>query len=98
MFDKFEVLMSWKVSWGLSFLLFGVSDGHIFFYFSNFCPLLNVLLFKNPLHFYLYLWFYFVQRIIYSIFEVFPKPYFLWCFKWIIESFIITKTDHRVSA
>ena len=38
MFDKFEVLMSWKLSWGLSFLLFGVSDGHIFFDFSNYCP------------------------------------------------------------
>ena len=30
--------MSWKLSWGLSFLLFGVSDGHIFFDFSNYCP------------------------------------------------------------
>ena len=38
MFDKFEVLMSWKLSWGLSFLLFGVSDGHIFFDFSNYYP------------------------------------------------------------
>ena len=34
MFDKFEVLMSWKLSWGLSFLLFGVSNGHIFFGFQ----------------------------------------------------------------
>ena len=32
MFDKFEVLMS------LSFLLFGVSDVHIFFDSSNYCP------------------------------------------------------------
>ena len=38
MFDKFEVLMSLKLSWVLSFLLFGVSDGHIFFDFSNYCP------------------------------------------------------------
>ena len=30
MFDKFEVLMSWKLSWGLSFLLFGVINGQIF--------------------------------------------------------------------
>ena len=27
MFDKFEVLESWKLSWHLSFLLLGVSDG-----------------------------------------------------------------------
>ena len=26
MFDKFEVLMSWKLSWGPSFLLLGVSE------------------------------------------------------------------------
>ena len=38
MLDKFEVWMSWKLCWGLSFLLFGVSDGHIFFDFSNYCP------------------------------------------------------------
>ena len=38
MFDKFEVLESWKLSWDLSFLLLGVSDGHIFFHFSNYCP------------------------------------------------------------
>ena len=38
MFDKFKVLMSWKISWGLSFLFFGVSDGHIFFDFANYCP------------------------------------------------------------
>ena len=38
MFDRFEVLMSWKLSWGLSFLLFGVNDGHIFFDLSNYCP------------------------------------------------------------
>ena len=37
MFDKFEVLMSWNLSWDLSFLLFGVSDGHIFLDFSNYC-------------------------------------------------------------
>ena len=30
MLDKFEVLMSWKLTWGLSFLFFGVNDGHIF--------------------------------------------------------------------
>ena len=34
--------MSWKLSWGLSFLLFGVSDGHIFFDFSNYCPYVSV--------------------------------------------------------
>ena len=38
MFSKFEVLTSWKLSWGLSVLLFGFSDGHIFFDFSNYCP------------------------------------------------------------
>ena len=38
MFDKVKVLMSWKLSWGLSFLLFGVSDGHIFFDLLNYCP------------------------------------------------------------
>ena len=38
MFDKFEVLESWKLSWDLSFLLLGVTDGHIFFDFSNHCP------------------------------------------------------------
>ena len=27
MFDKFEVLENWKLSWDLSFLLLGVSDG-----------------------------------------------------------------------
>ena len=39
MFDKFEVLMS------LSFLLFGVSDGHIFFDFLlllDYCPYVSV--------------------------------------------------------
>ena len=41
MFDKFEVLTRLKLSWGLSFLLFGVSDGHIFFDFSNYCPYLT---------------------------------------------------------
>ena len=41
MFYKFEVLMTWKLSWGLSFLLFGVSDGHIFFDFSDYCPFLK---------------------------------------------------------
>ena len=45
MFDKFKVLMSWKISWGLSFLFFGVSDGHIFFDFSNYCP--NYIASKN---------------------------------------------------
>ena len=39
MFDKFEVLVeSWKLSSDLSFLFLGVSDGHIFFDFSNYCP------------------------------------------------------------
>ena len=38
MFDMFEVLESWKLSCDLSFLLLGVSDGHIFFDFSNYCP------------------------------------------------------------
>ena len=38
MFDKFEVLVNWKLSWDLSFLRLGVSDGHIFFDFSNYCP------------------------------------------------------------
>ena len=38
MFDKFEVIKSLKLSCGLSFLLFGISDGHIFFNFSNYCP------------------------------------------------------------
>ena len=42
MFDKFEVLMSWKLSSDISFLLLGVSDGHIFFVFSNYCPCLFV--------------------------------------------------------
>ena len=41
MFDKFEVLMSWKLSSDLSFLLLGVSDGHIFLDFSNYCPNIN---------------------------------------------------------
>ena len=41
MFDKLEKWMSWKLSRGLSFLLFGVSDGHIFFNFSNYCPILK---------------------------------------------------------
>ena len=36
MLDKFEVLMSWKLTWGLSLLFFGVSDGHIFFDFSKY--------------------------------------------------------------
>ena len=45
MFDKFVVLMTWKLSWGLAFLLFGVSDGHIFFDFSNYCP--NIITYKN---------------------------------------------------
>ena len=40
MFDKFEVLESWKLSWDLSFLFLGVSDGHIFFDFSNYCPII----------------------------------------------------------
>ena len=39
MLDKFEVLMRWKLSYGLSFLLFGVSDGHIFFDLLNYCPI-----------------------------------------------------------
>ena len=38
MFDKFEGLVSWKLSWGLSFLLFGFSDGHIFFDFFKLLP------------------------------------------------------------
>ena len=50
MFDKFEVLMSWKLSWGLSFLLLGVSDGHIFFDFSNYCPYLVVILCHTIIH------------------------------------------------
>ena len=37
MFDKFEVLESRKFSLYLSFLLLGVSDGHIFFEYSNYC-------------------------------------------------------------
>ena len=37
-FRAFEVLMSWKLSWVLSFLLFGVIAGHIFVDFSNYCP------------------------------------------------------------
>ena len=40
MFNKFEVLESWKLSWDLSFLFLGVSDGHIFFDFSNYCPII----------------------------------------------------------
>ena len=39
MFDKFEVLMSWRLSWDLSFLLFGVSNWHIFFDFFKLLPL-----------------------------------------------------------
>ena len=38
MFDKFEVLENWKLSWDLAFLLLGVSAGPIFFDFSNYCP------------------------------------------------------------
>ena len=38
MFNEFEVLEIWKLSWDLSFLFLGVSDGHIFFDFSNYCP------------------------------------------------------------
>ena len=34
MLDKFEMLMTWKLSWDLSFFLLGVSDGHIFFDFQ----------------------------------------------------------------
>ena len=34
--------MRWKLSWGFSFLLFGFSDGHIFFNFSNYCPILFI--------------------------------------------------------
>ena len=43
MFDKFEVLMRWKLSSDLSFLLLGVSDGHTFFDFSNNCPIVFVV-------------------------------------------------------
>ena len=43
MFDMFEVLMSWKLSWGLSFLRFGVSDGLIFFDFSNYCLVEDII-------------------------------------------------------
>ena len=45
MFDKFEVLMSWKLSWGLSIVLFGVSNGHIFFGFQIIAPY-----FRRSLH------------------------------------------------
>ena len=34
----FGVLISWKLSSDLSFLLLGISDEHIFFDFSNYCP------------------------------------------------------------
>ena len=48
MFDKFEVLMSWKLSWGLSFLLFGVSNGHIFFGFQIIAPYFRRSLHRFP--------------------------------------------------
>ena len=41
MFDMFEVLENWKLSCDFSFLLLGVSDGHIFLDFSNYCPNIN---------------------------------------------------------
>ena len=47
MFDKFEVLMSWKLSWGLFFLLLGVSDGHIYSIFQNIALMPNES-FKDP--------------------------------------------------
>ena len=40
MFNEFEVLEIWKLSWDLSFLFLGVSDGRIFFDFSNYCPII----------------------------------------------------------
>ena len=59
MFDKFKVLMSWKLSWGLSFLVFGVSDGHIFFDFSNYWPIINANIFYfAPLEHTVYLFFF----------------------------------------
>ena len=38
MFDKLEVWMSWKLSWGLSFLLFGALVMDIFLRFFKLLP------------------------------------------------------------
>ena len=65
MFDKFKVLMSWKLSWVLSFLLFGVCDGHIFFDFSNYCPYIIYNIFFH-------MW-YLISWYIYSLIAKFDK-------------------------
>ena len=46
MFDKFEVLTSWKHSWGLFFLFFGVMDT-----FSSICQIIALKWKKNHLAF-----------------------------------------------
>ena len=40
----FEVLLCWKLSWGLSFLPFGVSEGHTFFDFFKLLPISHLVI------------------------------------------------------